>query len=93
MNAAVDADDGNPQLLRLAQRALADWKSRLTKVVTKGIEVGEILPGTDPVRLANTFVATLEGSLLISRIEGSPRAREDARATLHQLLDTITVPK
>jgi TetR/AcrR family transcriptional repressor of nem operon len=93
MNAAVDADDGNPQLLRLTQGALADWKSRLTKVVAKGMEVGEILPGTDPTRLANTFVAVLEGSLLISRIEGTPRAREDAKVTLHQLLESISVAK
>jgi AcrR family transcriptional regulator len=89
MNAAVDADDGNPQLRRLTQEALQDWKSRLIQILKGGIERGEVVSDTDPVRVANTFIAVLEGSLLISRIEGSSRAREDARCTLNTLLDGV----
>jgi TetR/AcrR family transcriptional regulator, transcriptional repressor for nem operon len=89
MNAAVDSDDGNPELRELAQHALQDWKSRLILIVNEGIERGEVVPDADPMQIANTFIATLEGSLLISRIEGSPRAREDARSTLYTLLDGI----
>jgi hypothetical protein len=89
MNAAVDTDDGNLQLRRLAQKALRDWKSRLMQILKDGIERGEVVSGTDPLRVANTMIATLEGGLLISRIEGSPRAREDARRALDTLLDGI----
>ena len=89
MNAAVDSDDGNPQLRRLTQEALRSWKSRLLKILKGGIERGEIVSGTDSIRVVNTLIATLEGSLLISRLERSPRALEDARCNLNKLLDGI----
>ena len=89
MNAAVDADDGNPELRRLTQRAMRHWKSRLLKVVNDGIAQGEILSNADPVRMANIIIALLEGSLLISRIEGTPRALQDARKNLDVLIDAV----
>jgi len=89
MNAAVDSDDGDPQLRRLSQGALRKWKSRLLKILQDGIEREEVVSGTDPLRVANTFIATLEGSLLISRIERSPNALEDARLHLHTVLDGL----
>jgi TetR/AcrR family transcriptional regulator, transcriptional repressor for nem operon len=91
MNAAVDADDGNLQLRRIAQEALRHWKSKLIQIVNDGLERGEVLSGTDPIRVANTMITVLEGSLLISRLEASPRARDDARATLEVLLDAIAI--
>jgi TetR/AcrR family transcriptional regulator, transcriptional repressor for nem operon len=89
MNAAVDADDGNPQLRRLTQQAMQRWKARLLKILKDGLTRGEIVRGTDPVRVANAFIAMLEGSLLISRVEGSTRALRDARSNLQILIDGI----
>jgi TetR/AcrR family transcriptional regulator, transcriptional repressor for nem operon len=89
MNAAVDADDGNPQLRRLTQQAMQHWKSRLLKILKEGLTRGEIVRGTDPVRVANALIAMLEGSLLISRVEGSSRALQDARSNLQILIDGI----
>jgi TetR/AcrR family transcriptional regulator, transcriptional repressor for nem operon len=89
MNAAVDADDGNPQLRRLAQLAMQRWKSRLLKILKEGLARGEVVNGTDPIRVANALIAMLEGSLLISRVEGSSRALQDARSNLQILIDGI----
>jgi TetR/AcrR family transcriptional regulator, transcriptional repressor for nem operon len=89
MNAAVDADDGNPQLRRLAQQAMQRWKSRLLKILKEGLAQGEVVSGTDPIRIANALIAMLEGSLLISRVEGSSRALQDARSNLQVLIDGI----
>jgi TetR/AcrR family transcriptional regulator, transcriptional repressor for nem operon len=89
MNAAVDADDGNPQLRRLAQQAMRRWKSRLLKILKEGLGRGEVVSGTDPIRVANALIAMLEGSLLISRVEGSSRALQDARSNLQILIDGI----
>jgi TetR/AcrR family transcriptional regulator, transcriptional repressor for nem operon len=89
MNAAVDSDDGDPQLRRLALEALREWKSRLLQILKDGVERGEVVSGTDPSRVVNTVIATLEGSLLISRIEQSSRALEDARLQLGTLLDAL----
>ena len=47
------------------------------------------MSGTDPVRVVNTVIAILEGGLLISRIERSSSAMEDARLHLNTLFDGL----
>jgi AcrR family transcriptional regulator len=89
MNTAIDADDGNPALRRLARDGIKDWKARLCSIITDGIMSGEIGPGVEPRRIANTIIATLEGALMISRIEGNRHALEDARASLDILIEDI----
>ncbi len=91
MNTAIDADDGNPELRRLACEGLRDWQTRLEAIVRQGIRAGEIRKGTVPRRVANTIIATLEGALMISRLEGTRTALEDARAALGVLLDSIQI--
>jgi TetR/AcrR family transcriptional regulator, transcriptional repressor for nem operon len=93
MNAAVDSDDGDPQLRRLSLEGLRTWKSRLLQILEEGIKRGEVVSGTDPVRVVNTVIATLEGSLLISRIERTSSAMEDARLHLHAVLDGLKPTK
>ena len=68
---------------------LRAWKSRLLQVLTEGIERGEVASGTAPVRVVNTVIAILEGSLLISRIERTSTAMEDARVHLDTLFDGL----
>lgn len=89
MNTAIDADDGNPALRELALKAIQDWRARLAKIVEAGVRTGEIRKGTRPARIANTIIATLEGALMISRLERSRKALLDAQATLHVILDGI----
>jgi TetR/AcrR family transcriptional regulator, transcriptional repressor for nem operon len=89
MNAAVDSDDGDPQLRRLTLNGLRAWKSRLLQILREGIARGEVVRGTDPIGVVNTVIATLEGSLLISRLEGTASAMENARLHLEALLDGL----
>ena len=91
MNAAIDSDDGNPVLRGLAKEAIADWKKRLCSLVREGIERGEIREGTDSRRISNVVVATLEGALMISRIERNRTAVQDAGMMLVGILDGIAV--
>ena len=92
MNTAVDSDDGNPVLRRLAREAIQDWKARLSKIVEEGIKRGEIRKSVEPRRIANTIVATLEGALMISRIEGSRQSLQDAHESLNILIKDIEPP-
>jgi TetR/AcrR family transcriptional regulator, transcriptional repressor for nem operon len=89
MNAAVDSDDGDPQLRRLSVEGLRAWKSRLIQILRDGIDRGEVRRGIDPVRVVNTVIAILEGSLLISRIERTSSALENARLQLDTLFDGL----
>jgi TetR/AcrR family transcriptional regulator, transcriptional repressor for nem operon len=89
MNTAIDADDGNLALRDLARKGIQDWRTRLTRIIETGINAGEIRRSTDPRRIANTLIATLEGALMISRLENSRNALRDAQSTLDTLLTSL----
>jgi AcrR family transcriptional regulator len=89
MNTAIDADDGNPVLRELALQGIREWRERLAVIVREGVRRGEIKRGTQAKRVANTMIATLEGALMISRLEGSREALKDARVALDRMLDEI----
>jgi AcrR family transcriptional regulator len=89
MNTAVDADDGNAVLRELACKGFADWRERLCGVLREGLEREEIREATEPRRVANTIIATLEGALMMSRLEGNPGPLEDARISLNAMLEGI----
>ena len=89
MNTAIDADDGNAVLRGLARKAFADWSERISAVVREGLASGEIRKKTDPRRIANTMIATLEGALMLSRMEGTKLPLEDAQASLEILIEGI----
>jgi AcrR family transcriptional regulator len=89
MNTAIDSDDGNPTLRGLAHEALSDWRTRLIKIIRDGIRDGEIKTGTVPRQIANTIIASLEGALMISRLDGNRIALADARKCLEVLLDQM----
>src|SRR5438270_4117854 len=80
MNTAIDSDDGNSTLRELAAQALRLWRNSLARIAGEGIESGEIIPGTDPRRVANVIISTLEGALMLARLEGSRTPLVDARA-------------
>lgn len=86
LNTAIDADDGNPALRKLVQKAVQEWKTRIAHIVTAGIEEGEIRAGVEPRSIANVVIATLEGALMISRLEGSRTAIHDAEAMLEKFV-------
>lgn len=88
-NTAIEEDDGNPVLRGLALKAIEDWKARLGKIVERGIRSGEICKGTAPRRVANVLIATLEGALAVSRMEGTRTALEDAQHALNAFIDGI----
>jgi TetR/AcrR family transcriptional regulator, transcriptional repressor for nem operon len=89
MNTAIDSDDGNPLLRQLALKGIQAWRARLSRIVESGIKSGEIRQATEPRRVANTIIATLEGALMIARLEGSKSALRDAQAALQVILNQI----
>jgi len=86
MNTAIDADDGNPALRKLVQRAVQEWKAKIGRIVKAGIESGEIRGDVDPRGIANIMIAALEGALMISRLEGNRTAIHDAETMLDKVL-------
>jgi TetR/AcrR family transcriptional regulator, transcriptional repressor for nem operon len=69
LNTAIDSDDGNPQLRAKARRAFDSWLGRVQSIVEEGQRKAEIRADVDAAELATLFVATLEGSLMLSRLQ------------------------
>ena len=92
MNTAIDADDGNPVLRAHAREALREWLSYLEDLVCQGMRHGEIDAGASPASIASIIIATLEGSLMMSRLTSDRSALTHARAHLHKMLDSVANP-
>jgi TetR/AcrR family transcriptional repressor of nem operon len=89
MNAAVEHDDGNAALRALVRDALGDWHKRLTAIVQQGKRMGEIRRNVEAEWLADTIIATLEGSLMMSRIQRSLQPLRHAQRSLSIILDSV----
>jgi len=88
LNTAVEADDGSPVMRERARTALRQWRSRLGAITASGMKEGEIRKGTSPKKLSTLIVSSLEGALMISRLERSDEALRAVQTHLNQYLET-----
>jgi len=87
LNTAIEADDGNALLRSRAKKALQTWSGRITSLVKEGKKRREIDTRTHPRRLSQLIIGSLEGALMISRIEANDGPLEDAQAFLYEYLE------
>jgi TetR/AcrR family transcriptional repressor of nem operon len=87
MNTAVESDDGNAHLRARAKKALQSWTDRLTKITAEGIARREINARTKPLDLAQLIISSLEGALLLSRLQNSSAPLRNMQLHLHAHLD------
>ena len=88
LNTAIDADDGNLILRQRARKALRGWHKELSQLVTDGIRHKEIRRGTDAEQVATAIISSLEGALMMSRLEGNKKAMSDVQSYLETYLDS-----
>jgi TetR/AcrR family transcriptional repressor of nem operon len=87
MNTAVEADDGNARLRARAKKALQNWTARLTKITAEGIAKNQISANVDARDLAQLIIASLEGALLIARLQKSNAPLRNVRRHLDGYLE------
>src|SRR6266700_3318009 len=83
LNTATDADDGNQVLRARVAKALRSWLSRLQTIVEQADEHGETRPGVDPKLVATLIVASLEGALMMSRLQRNDEALRRVQSHLN----------
>ena len=94
LNTAIDSDDGNLPLRNLARRALDKWLDRLTAIAAQGQKRGEIRRQVDSAKLATLIVSTLEGSLMLSRLQRTEEPLDVACRYLDDYLEReVRTPK
>ena len=69
LNTAVDSDDGNAVLRGKAHAALDQWREFLADIVRQGQESRELRPSLDAEGVATVIIASLEGAVMMSRLE------------------------
>jgi TetR/AcrR family transcriptional repressor of nem operon len=78
LNTAVDSANGNPVLRQRVREALHGWQSFLGNLLREGIDNGTVRPNIDTYATANHIIASLEGAMLIRRIEQNDNALRQA---------------
>lgn len=88
LNTAIDADDGNSVLRAHVLKALRSWVARLQTVVKQAQTRGEAEDGVDPKAVATLIVASLEGALMMSRLERNDEPLRRVQQHLNRYLES-----
>ncbi len=88
LNMAIDSDDGNPFLRAKARRAFHSWLGRLRTIIEEGQARGEIRSDLDAAGSATLLVTTLEGGLMLERLQRTPDPLNFACRHLDEYLET-----
>ena len=88
MNTAIETDDGDPVLRARVAKALRSWLNGLQKIVKQAKERGEIRTAVDPKVVATLIVASLEGALMMSRLERNDDPLRRVQQHLNRYLET-----
>lgn len=88
LNTAVDTDDGNSVLRERARKALSEWRNYIVSIVQAGIKAREIRSGTDARKVATLIISSLEGAIMLCRLERTDGPLRQVRAHLDEYLET-----
>jgi AcrR family transcriptional regulator len=68
LNTAVESDDFHPALRERSQLAMDAWRDLIRRIVDKGIMRGEFQATVDADTVATILIATIEGSVILSKL-------------------------
>ncbi len=88
LNTAIDSDDGNAQLRMRARRALSLWLERIRSIAEEGKLQSEVRADVDSAELATLIVSTLDGGLMVSRLQRKDDPLDVACRHLEEYLET-----
>jgi TetR/AcrR family transcriptional regulator, transcriptional repressor for nem operon len=71
LNAAIEADDSHPSLRKEALKTLTTLRQSVVYILEKGIEHKQIKADIDTDFYASLIIAGLEGSVMMSKLEGN----------------------
>src|SRR5712692_7631694 len=88
LNTAVDTDDGNSVLRARARKALRGWRGYLISMIRAGIKAREIRSTIHAKKLATLIISSLEGAIMVYRLERTEEALRAVQAHLGSYLET-----
>src|SRR6266702_3653612 len=72
LNTAIEADDAHPTLRDRARNAMDQMHNTIERIITRGIERGELRSDADPTACATLFLSSLEGAIMLSQLYHDP---------------------
>lgn len=88
LNTAIESDDGNPVLRERARKALRGLRDLLGSIVRDGIKRKEIKSGVNAKEVATLIISSLEGAVMMGRLERDREALATAQSHLERFLET-----
>jgi len=88
-NSAVESDDMLPELREKVQAAIQEWERRIVRTLEKGIEKGEVRADVDKAEFATLFIGTLEGGILLARVQHSVKPFEVMSRQLVSMIENL----
>jgi TetR/AcrR family transcriptional regulator, transcriptional repressor for nem operon len=75
------------------RRVLTAWEGRLVAMVDAGKGSGEIRPDADALLFAATFIAQIEGGILLAKTIGDKKYLERSVDGINLLIDQMAADK
>jgi TetR/AcrR family transcriptional regulator, transcriptional repressor for nem operon len=88
LNTAIDTDDGNSILCARARKALRGWRSYLISMIRGGIKAREIRSRVDEKKLATLIISSLEGAIMLCRLERNEEPLRAVQVHLNNYFET-----
>jgi TetR/AcrR family transcriptional regulator, transcriptional repressor for nem operon len=85
-NLASELSDVHEGFRAKLAAAFTRWRARLTQALEEGQARGEVAPGCDPVATGRFLVASLEGAMLITKVQKDISVMEQCVAELQHYL-------
>lgn len=82
MNAAIESDDAHPVLRREALKILDTLRQSIVKIIENGVKHKQIKPNVNAEFYATLIIASLEGGIMMGRLQGD---NNDIRRILKHL--------
>jgi AcrR family transcriptional regulator len=84
LNTAIESDSTNPLLRARVRQAFTELSQLIQRIVERGLERGQLRPGTDAPQTARLFLASVEGAIMLSQLFDDPSYLHDASEHLRQ---------
>jgi AcrR family transcriptional regulator len=88
-NTSVEADDSNPVLREKVHAAVETWKYRIVRTLEKGIGRKEVRPDVNLEEFATLFIGTLEGGIMLARLQKSAKPFDVMARQLLKMIDEL----
>ncbi|ASZ12224.1 TetR/AcrR family transcriptional regulator [Chitinophaga pendula] len=91
LNFGVEADDTNPIIRGRVGEAIQAAESRITNLVTAGIQAGEFDPSVNARHFAVKMFTMIEGAILVTRVLGNPQQMKIVTDILAAEIDAFSL--